>query len=91
MGLVDLLMLLALSAFFGFVGAQLMGHRKVNVVMMIIFGFVGALIGRWVATYFHLPAIYVVNVGGSSFDLVWSMGGCLLVIAVVGLLGQRGY
>ena len=66
-----------------------MGQRRANIALLIVFGFVGALLGRFLAGFFHLPTLLQVNVAGSSFDAVWSLAGCLLLIAVVGLMGQH--
>jgi uncharacterized membrane protein YeaQ/YmgE (transglycosylase-associated protein family) len=53
-------------------------------------GFVGALVGTWIARVLALPEVIVLDVGGSGFPVVWSILGSALFVAVVALLARSG-
>ena len=58
--------------------------------MSIVIGFVGAIIGRWLKTQFHLPELLPVTVGKTTFPVLWSViGAALLVLALRLLMGRR--
>ena len=52
-------------------------------------GFIGALIGTWLAHRLKLPAIFVVDVAGQHFPVVWSIIGAALFVAVIHLISRE--
>ena len=86
MGAVEFLVLLVIAGLSGYVASTLMGARRINILVMVALGFIGALVGRYIAGFFGLPEPLPVNIGGSSFPLVWSIGGSALVVAVVNMI-----
>ena len=58
----------------------------------IALGFVGALLGSFLARKLGLPEWLTFNIGGNRFPIVWSIIGSALFVAVVSLLtrGRRG-
>ena len=54
--------------------------------MSIAVGFVGALIGTFVALSFRLPELMMVSVDGRAFPILWSILGAALFVAVVQLI-----
>jgi uncharacterized membrane protein YeaQ/YmgE (transglycosylase-associated protein family) len=52
----------------------------------IALGFVGALIGMWLARMMGLPELIPVNIGGTNFPIVWSIIGSALFVAVIALI-----
>lgn len=89
MGIVDFIFYLIVSGIIGFVAAQLMGARKFNVGVLILVGFIGALLGRAIAHFFSLPHILPIVVGGRSLDLVWAAGGSILLVGLIVGFNQR--
>jgi uncharacterized membrane protein YeaQ/YmgE (transglycosylase-associated protein family) len=85
MSLVGFLVLLLIAAITGAVGQALAGFSRGGCLVAIGLGFVGAWVGQWIATYFHLPEIFVINVDGQSFPIVWAIIGAALVAAVLSL------
>ena len=57
--------------------------------MSIVLGFIGALLGVWLARTLRLPELLTIEVGSVEFPVVWSIIGATLFVAVVGLLGGR--
>jgi len=52
-------------------------------------GFVGALLGHWLAGVLHLPDLLVLRIGGESFPVVWAIIGSAVFVAVISLIAGR--
>ena len=86
MTVVDFVILLIVAAVCGAVGQALAGYSVGGCITSILVGFVGAVLGTWVAGLLGLPEIFAVNVGGRSFPIVWSIIGSALFVAVLSLI-----
>ena len=89
MGFVQFLLLLLIAGVCGFAASQLMGAKRLNVIFMIVLGFVGAIVGQWIAGYFGLPMILPLELGGRAFPLVWAVIGSVVVVGVVSAVQQH--
>lgn len=89
MGLLQILLLLVIAGICGFAASQLMGARRLNVVVMIVLGFIGAVVGQWIAGFFGLPLLLPLDLGGRMFPLVWAVIGSLVVVGVVAAVQQH--
>jgi len=91
MTLLDFLLLLLIAAICGAVGQAITGFTRGGCLVATGVGFVGALIGTWIGRSLGLPALFVVNLGGTEFPVVWSILGSAVFVAVVSLLsgGRR--
>jgi uncharacterized membrane protein YeaQ/YmgE (transglycosylase-associated protein family) len=89
MGFVQLLLLLLIAGVCGFAASQLMGAKRLNVIILIVLGFVGAFVGQWIAGYFGLPLILPLVLGGRAFPLVWAVIGSMVVVGVVSAVQQH--
>jgi uncharacterized membrane protein YeaQ/YmgE (transglycosylase-associated protein family) len=58
-------------------------------LVSIALGFIGALIGTWVAQQFGLAEPFMVRIEGESFPILWSIIGAALFVAVVHLVSRR--
>lgn len=87
--LADFVALLVVAGICGFIGSQLMGARKTNIALMIILGFVGAIVGKFVYQLFHLPPLWVMHLGGSPFPVIWAVIGSIIVMGIFGLFQQH--
>jgi hypothetical protein len=45
----------------------------------------------WLARVMHLPELFSVQIGTTSFPIVWSIIGSALFVAVITLLTRRSY
>ena len=88
MTLLDLLLLLAVAGIIGAIGRAIAGYSHGGCLASIAVGFVGAVLGAWLARRLALPELFVVTVGGTSFPLVWSVIGAALFVAVIGLMSR---
>jgi uncharacterized membrane protein YeaQ/YmgE (transglycosylase-associated protein family) len=87
MGLADFLILLVVAGVCGGIGQALAGYSHTGCLGSIALGFIGALLGVWIARALGLPEIFAINVAGSvSFPIVWSIIGAALFVAALGLI-----
>lgn len=86
MDLVSLLILLVIAALCGAAAQALAGYSLGGCLVSIVVGFIGALIGMWMAGQFGLPEPLAIDVGGRSFPVIWSVVGGAVFAFGVGLL-----
>ncbi|MDY3562206.1 hypothetical protein R5W23_003668 [Gemmata sp. JC673] len=86
MDVLDFLLLLLIAAICGAVAQTIAGFSRGGLLVAIAVGFIGALVGLWLQRATGLPEIFIVEVGGKPFPIVWSIIGGVLFAAVVGLL-----
>ena len=86
MTLLDLLILLLVAGICGALGQAIAGYSRGGCLVSIALGFVGALLGMWLARKMGLPELFPVNIGGTSFPIVWSIIGSALFVAVIALI-----
>lgn len=85
MTVVDFVILLVIAALCGAVGQALAGYSVGGCITSILVGFVGAVIGTWLAGNLGLPEVFAINVGGRAFPIVWSVIGSALFVALLAL------
>ncbi len=90
MTILELILLLIVAGICGAIGKGIVGYWPGGFVVSIAVGFVGALVGTWLARLLGLPELLVVRIGGSAFPILWSILGSALFIAVISLLAGRG-
>ena len=89
MTLVGLLLLLLVAGVCGSIGRGLVGYSHTGCLASIALGFIGALLGSWIARKLQLPEVFSVRVDGERFPILWSIVGSALFVAVLGLLSPR--
>jgi uncharacterized membrane protein YeaQ/YmgE (transglycosylase-associated protein family) len=90
MGLWDLLILLLVAGICGGLGQAIAGYSHAGCLGSIALGFIGALLGMWIARAASLPELFSVNIGGGvTFPIVWSIIGSAIFVALLGLLRRR--
>jgi uncharacterized membrane protein YeaQ/YmgE (transglycosylase-associated protein family) len=80
-----LLVLLVIAAVCGGVGKALAGGARGGLITSMALGFIGALLGTWVARQFRLPELLALDVAGHRFPIVWSIVGAALLVAILHL------
>jgi uncharacterized membrane protein YeaQ/YmgE (transglycosylase-associated protein family) len=86
MTVLDFVILLIIAAICGTVGQALAGYSVGGCVASTLVGFVGAVIGTWIAGWLGLPEVFAVNVGGRAFPIVWSVLGSAVFVGFLALL-----
>ena len=88
MTLLDVLILLLVAGICGSLGQAIVGYSRGGCLVSIALGFVGALLGMWLARMMGLPELIQVQIGGTSFPIVWSIIGSALFVAVIALISR---
>jgi uncharacterized membrane protein YeaQ/YmgE (transglycosylase-associated protein family) len=90
MTLIEFLVLLLVAGICGALGQAISGFSRGGCLVSVVLGFIGALIGTWIARNLHLPEpLWIDTGGGIKFPVVWSVVGSALFVAVIGLLTRR--
>jgi len=84
--LTGLLILLLVAGVCGAVGRAIAGGTGGGFFVSIAVGFVGALLGTFIAFHMHLPELLMVRVDGHAFPILWSIIGAALFVALVHLV-----
>jgi len=89
MTLLQLLLLLLIAGICGSLGQAIAGYSRGGCLVSIALGFIGALLGVWLARLLGLPELIPVVIGGTSFPIVWSIIGSALFVALITLLTRN--
>jgi uncharacterized membrane protein YeaQ/YmgE (transglycosylase-associated protein family) len=89
MTIMSLLILLLVAGVCGSIGRAIAGYSHGGCLVSIAIGFIGAIIGVWLADALHLPHLFWVRIGGENFPIIWSIIGSALFVAVISFLTSR--
>ena len=91
MQIIEFVILLIIAAICGSVGMALTGFNNKGCLVSTAVGFIGAIIGTWIARRFGLPELLDINLSGTTFPIIWSIIGAVIFSAPLSLLfGRRG-
>ncbi len=88
MSLIDFILLLIVAGVAGAIGQSIAGFSRAGCLGSIALGFIGALIGTWLARALHLPLPLLIRIGGTEFPVLWAIIGAALFVAVIGFLAR---
>lgn len=89
MGIIDFLILLVIAGICGSIAQAIVGFSRGGCLASIAVGFIGALIGPWIARKMNLPELFTINIGGTAFPVVWAIIGAAIFTALISLLTPR--
>ena len=89
MTIIDLIVLLIIAGLCGALGQAISGFSRGGCLVSIALGFIGALLGMWLSRSLGLPELFSIQVGATSFPIIWSIIGAALFVAVISLLTRR--
>jgi uncharacterized membrane protein YeaQ/YmgE (transglycosylase-associated protein family) len=89
MSLTGLIVLIIIAAVCGAVGKALAGGTRGGLLVSIVLGFIGALLGPWVAAQLKLPEPLLIHLSGHPFPVLWSIIGSALFVALIHLISGR--
>ncbi|HSB90638.1 MAG TPA: GlsB/YeaQ/YmgE family stress response membrane protein [Anaerolineales bacterium] len=89
MTLVEFLVVLLVAGIIGVLGQAIAGYSLGGCLVSIVVGFIGALLGVWLARTLGLPEFFDVRVGGVSFPMIWSIIGSALFVFAIALVNRR--
>jgi uncharacterized membrane protein YeaQ/YmgE (transglycosylase-associated protein family) len=88
MTLLGLLVLLLIAAIAGAIGQAIAGYSLGGCIVSAAVGLIGALLGGWLAGATGLPELFVIQIGGWAFPVIWAIIGATIFSLVVGLLSR---
>jgi len=86
MTIFDLLILLLVAGICGALGQAISGYSRGGCLVSIALGFVGAVLGVWLARALALPELFAIQIGTTNFPIIWSIIGSALFVAVIALI-----
>jgi uncharacterized membrane protein YeaQ/YmgE (transglycosylase-associated protein family) len=87
--ILQFLLLLLVAGICGALGQAIGGYSHGGCLVSIALGFIGALLGTWLAGKLGLPELWNVQVGGMNFPIIWSIIGSALFVALINLITRR--
>ena len=85
----DFVILLVVAGLCGAVGQAIVGYSRGGCLASIALGFIGALLGAWLARAMRLPEMFELVIGDQPFPIVWSIIGATLFVALISLITPR--
>ena len=89
MTILDLIVLLIIAGICGALGQAITGFTRGGCLVAIALGFIGALLGMWLARQLGLPELLPIQIGTTSFPVIWSIIGSAIFVAIISLLTRR--
>jgi uncharacterized membrane protein YeaQ/YmgE (transglycosylase-associated protein family) len=89
MSILDFVILLVVAGICGAVGQAIVGYSRGGCLASIALGFIGALLGAWIARSLKLPELFELVIGDQPFPIIWSIIGSALFVAFISLLAPR--
>jgi uncharacterized membrane protein YeaQ/YmgE (transglycosylase-associated protein family) len=86
MTILDLIVLLIIAGLCGALGQAITGFSRGGCLVSIALGFIGALLGMWLARQLGLPELFAIQIGTTSFPVIWSIIGSALFVAIITLI-----
>jgi uncharacterized membrane protein YeaQ/YmgE (transglycosylase-associated protein family) len=84
-----LILYIIIAAICGAIGRAIAGGVRGGLLTSIVLGFIGALLGPWVAHKMKLPEPFTVQISGHNFPILWSIIGAALFVAILHLFSRR--
>ena len=67
---------------------EIAGGVRGGLIVSIVLGFIGALLGPWVAGKLSLPEPFMIDIGGHPFPVLWSIIGAALFVVIIHLFSR---
>jgi len=86
MGMFDFLIYLLIAAICGGIGQSIGGFKIGSGGCLISagVGFLGAILGKWIAIELDLPLFWTLDISGNTFPVIWSIIGAAILTGILG-------
>ena len=91
MSIVGFLLLLVVGAICGAIAEVIVGFSPGGFIASAVIGFLGAMIGGYIAPQIGLPSLLAVNIEGHTIEVLWSVLGAIMLLAVLLLVRRASY
>ncbi len=85
----EVVILLIVAGICGSIAQSLAGFSRGGCLTSIVLGFIGALLGTYIARAAGFPEILSVRIGDRNFPIIWSIIGAALFSAALALISGR--
>jgi len=89
MTILEIILLLVIAGICGSIAQALVGFSRGGCFLSIAVGFIGALLGSWLARELGFPDFFVLEIGDTSYPVVWSIIGAVIFVGILNLLTPR--
>lgn len=89
MTFLEFIFLLIIAGICGSIGQAISGFSRGGCFLSIVIGFIGALLGMWLADLLNLPEFFEIQTGDITFPVLWSIIGSALFVALIGMMSKR--
>jgi uncharacterized membrane protein YeaQ/YmgE (transglycosylase-associated protein family) len=83
--MIDILISLVIAGIAGAIAKSLVGLNRGGCIISIVVGFIGAMIGTWLARELNLPDLIVFYIRGTEYHILWTILGAVIFTAVLSL------
>ncbi len=84
--MIDILISLIIAGIAGSIGRSLSGFSRGGCIISIVVGFIGAIIGSWLSRELQLPDPFIIEIRGSTYNILWTIIGAVIFTAVLSLI-----
>jgi len=84
--MIDILISLIIAGIAGSIARSLSGFSRGGCIISIVVGFIGAMIGSWLARELQLPDPFMIVIRGTSYNILWTIIGAVIFTAVISLI-----
>ncbi len=86
---IELLILLVIAGVCGSIAQTIVGFTRGGCLVSVVLGFMGAMLGPWMAVQVGFPELFTVRIGEVDFPIIWSIIGAIVVSMLVGILTPK--
>jgi len=84
--MIDILISLIIAGIAGSIARSLSGFSRGGCIISIVVGFIGAMIGSWLARELQLPDPFMIVIRGTSYNILWTIIGAVIFTVVLSLI-----
>ena len=84
--MIDILISLLIAGIAGSIAKSLSGLNRGGCILSIVVGFIGAIIGSWLARELNLPDPFPFYIRGTEYHILWTIIGAVIFTAVLSLI-----
>lgn len=84
--MIDILISLIIAGIAGSIARSISGFSRGGCIISIVVGFIGAIIGTWLARELQLPDPLDITIRGTTYNLLWTIIGAVIFTAVLSLI-----
>ena len=89
MSLISMILLVLIAGICGAVGQSIAGYSRGGCLASVAVGFIGAMLGMWVARMVGMHELFAVRIGSQSFPIIWSIIGSALFVALISFISKQ--